>query len=75
MPPLLDPLFEEATTKLTRLDARIHDVQSFQIPRLSACKGPLSLQQRYALEIKEDIDAFGRELQVCQFRFPGNKTE
>ncbi|KZT34771.1 Sec20-domain-containing protein [Sistotremastrum suecicum HHB10207 ss-3] len=38
---------------LTRLTA---DIQSFQLPRLSDCAGPLSIQQRYAAELRDDLE-------------------
>ncbi|KAK7441005.1 Protein transport protein sec20 [Stygiomarasmius scandens] len=63
MPPL-PPTFDEETSQLIA-SARRHerDIADFQIPRLRDCKGPLSLQQNLATELREDIDAFARQVE------------
>ncbi|GJE85493.1 Sec20-domain-containing protein [Phanerochaete sordida] len=63
MPPL--PVHFDDTTKTTieSLERRQKDLREFQIPRLRTCKGPLSVQQQYAAEIREDIDVFAKQLE------------
>ncbi|THV01981.1 Sec20-domain-containing protein [Dendrothele bispora CBS 962.96] len=64
MPPL-PSTFDEETQKLID-SARRHerDIAEFQIPRLRDCKGPLSSQQNLATELREDIDAFARQVEA-----------
>jgi len=38
----------------------LHDVRSFQIPRLSKCDSSLADQQQLAAELREDLDRAGR---------------
>lgn len=38
----------------------LHDVRSFQIPRLSRCDHSLADQQQLAAELREDLDRAGR---------------
>jgi protein transport protein SEC20 len=46
--------------------AQRHQAHLFelQIPALRTCKGPLSLQQSLAAELREDIEAFSRQVEV-----------
>ena len=69
MPPV--PIaFDEATKSLIEnLGRRQKDLKDFQIPRLRTCKGPLSLQQQYAAEIREDVEVFAKQLEVGVPRF------
>ena len=65
MPPLPTTFDDTATNTIADLERRHKDLQDFQIPRLRTCKGPLSVQQQYAAEIREDIELFARKLEVC----------
>jgi hypothetical protein len=64
MPPLLDTLYDETKTKLERIERRLNDAASFQIPRLRNHIGTLALQQQYSAELREDLESCRRELQV-----------
>ncbi|EKM58156.1 uncharacterized protein PHACADRAFT_90155 [Phanerochaete carnosa HHB-10118-sp] len=64
MPPL--PVNFDHTTKalIESLERRQKDIREFQIPRLRACKGPLTVQQQHAAEIREDVDVFAKQLEA-----------
>lgn len=64
MPPLPDPLYDDAKAKLEKLERRINDAFLFQVPRLRNHVGTIALQQQYAGELREDIESCRRELQV-----------
>lgn len=64
MPPLPDTLYDETRTKVERIERRLGDAASFQIPRLRNHLGTLALQQQYAAELREDLESCRRELQV-----------
>jgi protein transport protein SEC20 len=64
MPPLPTTFDDIAKGLLDALERRQKDIRDFQIPRLRACTGPLSLQQRYAAEVREDVDVFARDVEV-----------
>ncbi|KAF8674001.1 Sec20 protein [Rhizoctonia solani] len=63
MPPVASPLFIEAQTAHEALSRRIRDLGEFQIPRLRDCKGPLTLQQQYAAELRDDTEAITKRLE------------
>ena len=65
MPPLPTTFDDGAKALIDTLERRQKDIRDFQIPRLRDCKGPLSLQQQYAAEIREDIDVFAKQVEVC----------
>lgn len=61
-------IFSEDTISLVSAAQRHQtDLVEFQIPRLRSCKGPLSLQQNLAAELKEDVDSFARQVEVSNF--------
>ncbi|TDL22865.1 Sec20-domain-containing protein [Rickenella mellea] len=62
MPPLPSTIDDETTRAVESLNRRQKDLTSYQIPRLRDCKGPLSTQQQYAAELKDDLDAFGQQV-------------
>lgn len=72
MPPLPDTLYDETKAKLDRLDRRLRDAQTFQIPRLRNHVGSTALQQQYAAELREDLERCRRELQVRQVSLCSN---
>lgn len=57
--------YDEAVQVHDGLRRRLKDLQEHSIPNLRDCKGPLAFQQQLAAEIRDDIDIFNRELQVC----------
>lgn len=57
--------FDEETSNLVAaLERRKNDIESFQVPRLRDCKGPLSAQQQLAQELREDLDIFTSQIEV-----------
>ena len=64
MPPIPSTLDEETSNIIASLERRQKDLVDFQLPRLRSCTGPLTLQQQYAAEIRDDLDIFARQLEV-----------
>jgi protein transport protein SEC20 len=64
MPPIPSTLDEDVRAQLESLERRQKDLQTFQIPRLRSFDGALATQQQYAAELREDIEAFARQLEV-----------
>ena len=64
MPPLPSLLDEETTNIIASLERRQKDLADFQIPRLRTCTGPLTQQQQYAAELRDDLDLFSLQLEV-----------
>ena len=64
MPPLPSAIDEETANTIASLERRQKDLADFQLPRLRSCTGPLSLQQQYAAEVRDDLDVFARQLEV-----------
>lgn len=46
------------------LERRQKDLTDFQVPRLRQFIGSLVEQERLAAELKEDLDVFGRQVEV-----------
>ena len=67
MPPLPVTLNEEIVSIIDSLRRRRQDLSGLQIQRLRTCTGPLTVQQQYAAELREDLDAFARQVEVCLF--------
>ncbi|KAF5389539.1 hypothetical protein D9757_004076 [Collybiopsis confluens] len=67
MPPLPSTVDSVATQLVSSIRRREFDVTNVQIPRLKACPGPLSLQQNLAAELREDLDALARHIDVTSF--------
>lgn len=65
MPPIVIELDAETIALVDHADRRARDITEFQIPRLRDCKGPLSLQQQLNAELRDDMDAFARQIEVC----------
>ncbi|CAE6425694.1 unnamed protein product [Rhizoctonia solani] len=63
MPPVASPLFIEAQTTHEGISRRLRDLNEFQIPRLRECKGPLTLQQQFAAELRDDTEAIAKRLE------------
>ncbi|CAE6500279.1 unnamed protein product [Rhizoctonia solani] len=63
MPPIASPLFIEAQTTHEGISRRLRDLNEFQIPRLRECKGPLTLQQQFAAELRDDTEAIAKRLE------------
>ncbi|KAF8439070.1 hypothetical protein L210DRAFT_3543385 [Boletus edulis BED1] len=56
----------EAQALLESVERRRNDLSTFQIPRLRACTGPLSIQQAWAAEIREDIEQVAKQVEVTR---------
>ncbi|KAL7277341.1 hypothetical protein ACG7TL_009199 [Trametes sanguinea] len=75
MPPLPSALDAETTNLITSLERRQKDIADFQIPRLRQCTGPLSLQQQYAAELRDDLDAVARQVETLDVAVDDQRTE
>ncbi|KAG6885422.1 hypothetical protein C0993_001938 [Termitomyces sp. T159_Od127] len=63
MTPIPITFTEETLQLISAAKRRQKDLVDFQIPRLQACQGPLSLQQDLAAELREDIQSFARQVE------------
>ncbi|EJF55892.1 Sec20-domain-containing protein [Dichomitus squalens] len=75
MPPLPSALDEETKNLIASLERRHKDLADFQIPRLRNCTGPLTLQQQYAAELRDDLDMFARQLETLDVAVEDQRTE
>ncbi|KAJ7512673.1 Sec20-domain-containing protein [Mycena galericulata] len=64
MPPLPNTFDEETLELVAAAQRREKDLTEFQVARLRACQGPLSVQQNLAAELREDIDTFARQIEA-----------
>jgi protein transport protein SEC20 len=67
MPPIPITLDAEAFSLIESIERHYNDLSTFQIPRLKACTGPLSTQQAWASEVREDIEGLAKQIEVCWF--------
>lgn len=63
MAPIPSTLDSETKSLIESLERKQRDLFEFQISRLRSCQGPLSTQQDYAAEIREDIEGFARSVE------------
>ncbi|KAI0716481.1 Sec20-domain-containing protein [Earliella scabrosa] len=75
MPPIPSTLDEETSNIIASLERRQKDLIDFQLPRLRSCTGPLTLQQQYAAEIRDDLDIFARQLESLDVAVEDQRTE
>ncbi|KAI0676488.1 Sec20-domain-containing protein [Trametes maxima] len=75
MPPLPSVLDEETSNLISSLGRRQKDLADFQIPRLRQCTGPLGVQQQYAVELRDDLDAFARQVETLDVAVEDQRTE
>ncbi|KAF9653515.1 Sec20-domain-containing protein [Thelephora ganbajun] len=62
MPPV-PPKFDQETTDLIGfIERRRKDIDTFQLSRLEKCTGPLSTQQQYASELRDDIEILAKQI-------------
>jgi protein transport protein SEC20 len=66
MPPLPNTYDNEIKDLIESVQRRENDLFDFQIPRLRDCKGPLTVQQNLAAELREDVDILGRQIEVSE---------
>ncbi|KAI0760180.1 Sec20-domain-containing protein [Fomes fomentarius] len=75
MPPIPSALDEETSSIIASLERRQKDILDFQLPRLRTCAGPLTLQQQYAAEVRDDLDVFARQLESLDVAVEDQRTE
>ncbi|EJC99303.1 Sec20-domain-containing protein [Fomitiporia mediterranea MF3/22] len=68
MAPIPQTLDDEIKGLIDNLNRRQKDLAEYQVPRLRGCKGPFSEQQRFAAELREDLDAFGKQIETLEVR-------
>ncbi|KAF8068870.1 Sec20-domain-containing protein [Lyophyllum atratum] len=75
MPPVPSTFSEDTSSQISAAKRRQTDLVEFQIPRLRSCKGPLSLQQKLAAELREDIDFFSRQVEALDISVGDQRGE
>ncbi|KAI6116125.1 hypothetical protein F5141DRAFT_972745, partial [Pisolithus sp. B1] len=65
----------ESLDLIELIERRLNDLSTFQIPRLKACMGPLATQQRWAAEIREDVERVGRQIEELDVLVDDQRTE
>ncbi|OCH87234.1 hypothetical protein OBBRIDRAFT_796412 [Obba rivulosa] len=75
MPPIPSTFDEQSKALVASLGRRKKDLAEFQIPRLRTCKGPLATQQHFAAELREDLEAFSRQLETLDLAVDDQRTE
>ncbi|KAL6300419.1 Sec20-domain-containing protein [Sparassis latifolia] len=75
MPPIPSMLDEGTTSLIASVQRKQKDIADFQIPRLRTCKGPLAVQQQLATELREDLDAFTRHIEVLDIAVDDQASE
>ena len=64
MPPLPAVFDADSLALVERIERGLNDLSTFQIPRLRSCTGPLTTQQLWAAEIREDVERLGTQIEV-----------
>ncbi|KAI6043899.1 Sec20-domain-containing protein [Pisolithus marmoratus] len=75
MPPVPAALDTESLALIELVERRLNDLSTFQIPRLRACTGPLATQQKWAAEIREDVERVGRQIEELDVLVDDQRTE
>ncbi|KAF5379216.1 hypothetical protein D9615_005882 [Tricholomella constricta] len=75
MPPVPTALSEDISRLISAAKRRQNDLVEFQVPRLRSCKGPLSLQQNLAAELREDIDSLERQVEALDVTVEDQRGE
>jgi protein transport protein SEC20 len=75
MPPIPTTLDAEALSLIESIERRHNDLSTFQIPRLRACTGPLTTQQAWAAEVREDIEGLARQIEELVVLVDDHRTE
>lgn len=60
-PPVLPQELQDLLASLAR---RLRDLESFQVPQLATCRGPLSLQEQFANDVRREMVGARRDLEV-----------
>lgn len=71
MPPLPTTFDDATNASIASIERRQNDLREFQLPRLRGCLESLTVQQQYAAELREDLEAITRLVEVsrCQMSF------
>jgi protein transport protein SEC20 len=64
MPPIPQKFDRETANLIESIERRRKDVDTFQLPRLKKCIGPLSMQQQYASELRDDVETLSKQIDV-----------
>ncbi|KAG2091654.1 Sec20-domain-containing protein [Suillus discolor] len=75
MPPIPATLDAEALSLIESIERHHNDLSTFQIPRLRACTGPLTTQQAWAAEVREDIEGLARQIEELDVLVDDHRTE
>ncbi|KAG8958936.1 hypothetical protein FRC03_008684 [Tulasnella sp. 419] len=76
MPPIPpNQLLEEAQAIRSGIYRRIKDLREYQLPRIRDCTGPLSLQQQFAGELREDIEFLATQTKALETLADDQETE
>ncbi|KAG1845726.1 Sec20-domain-containing protein [Suillus subalutaceus] len=75
MPPIPTTLDTEALSLIESIERHHNDLSTFQIPRLRACTGPLTTQQAWAAEVREDIEGLARQIEELDVLVDDHRTE
>jgi hypothetical protein len=71
MPPLPTTFDDATNASIASIQRRQNDLREFQLPRLRGCSESLTIQQQYAAELREDLEAITRlvEVSICKIMF------
>ncbi len=71
MPPLPTTFDDATNASIASIQRRQNDLREFQLPRLRGCSESLTIQQQYAAELREDLEAITRlvEVSICKILF------
>ncbi|KAG1877302.1 hypothetical protein F4604DRAFT_1954910 [Suillus subluteus] len=75
MPPIPTTLDAEALSLIESIERHHNDLSTFQIPRLRTCTGPLTTQQAWAAEVREDIEGLARQIEELDVLVDDHRTE
>ncbi|KAG2031812.1 hypothetical protein BDR03DRAFT_904493 [Suillus americanus] len=75
MPPIPTTLDAETLSLIDSIERHHNDLSTFQIPRLRACTGPLTTQQAWAAEVREDIEGLARLIEELNVLVDDHRTE
>ncbi len=64
MAPIPSGIDNETNALISDLQRRQKDLSDFQLGRLRGCRESIAVQQRFANEMKEDLDFFERQTEV-----------
>jgi len=64
MPPLPAVFDADSLALAETIERGLNDLSTFQILRLRTCTGPLTTQQLWAAEIREDVEKLGAQIEV-----------